>query len=274
MRVFGAVIFAIVATAALLGVPYWFSNAAPDVRAVVTGDELPLAERFIRDLRSRNYGDALAITEPAYRPTDNTILPMLTGLFPPRPEDGTRVTAWHKLSMNGTETTQIEIFYEFGKDGAVRGTFVMFRDAKGLKVRGANIERFTLAQLHGNDFHLPATAFDIRWGYLAAAAAFDILAFATFVLCLLSPVVRWRWRWLWLLFVLCGGVRFNLDWATLQFSYQTINIMAPPAQFGTAIAYGAWVLSLAPPFGALIYWAKRIQWRNESAAAVADIRAA
>ncbi|HXC53760.1 MAG TPA: hypothetical protein VNU97_00545 [Rhizomicrobium sp.] len=273
MRVVGALIFAILATAALLGVPYWTTNAAPDVRSLVRGDELPLAERFVRDMRSRNYNDALAILEPAHRPADTAVFRTITALFPARHEDGTRVTAWHKLSLSGSETTQIEVFYEFGKDGAVRGIFTIFRDASGLKVRGARLESFTVAQLHANDFRLPATALDIRWAFLAVAAVFDVLAFATFVLCLISPVVRWRWRWLWLLVVLCGCVHFRLDWSTLQFDYQLVNVMAPPAQFGQVIAYGSWVLSLAAPFGALIYWSKRAQWRSEEAGA-ADIRTA
>ena len=266
MRIFGALLFAILVTAGVLGVPLWWSNAVVDVSALARGDELSLSQRFIGDLRSKNYTDALAILEPASRPKDTAILSQLTAIFPKRHEDAVRVSTWRKMSLsNGTTTTQIEMFYDFGKGGAVRGQFTTFQDATGsLKIHGVRIDAYTVQQLHGNDFRLPATPWDIRWAFLATAAVFDIFAFATFALCLLSPVVRWRWRWLWLIAVLAGGVRFNIDWAALQFNYQLIAFIVPPAQFSAFAAYGSWVLVLSAPLGAMIYWARRAQWRTEA----------
>lgn len=265
MRVVIAVVFALLATAATLSVPFW--RQALDVRPMASGDELTLAERLVQDLRSGNFADASAITEPAFRSRDTAALAQIGALFPPRKEDAIRVTAWHKLSMNGIERTQIEIFYYFGKDGVVRAQVSTLRNGAGLQIHGANINSFPLAALHANDFRLPDTALDIRWVFLAVGWLFDIFAFATFALCLMSPVVRWRWRWLWALFTLAGAVRFNLDWVTLNTQYQMLMFIAPPVQFFQAFSYGSWMLTISAPVGAAVYWAKRVQWRGESAGA-------
>jgi hypothetical protein len=271
MRVVIALLFAVAATVGLFSIPYWPQRA--DVQKFAAGDELTLAKRFVQDVRTRQFGDASAIMEPAYRPRDNAVLEKISTLFPARKEDSFFVTAWHKFVMAGTENTEIEMFYDFGKDGAIRGQFVTHRDSNGLSVRRAHFDTFAASALHQGDFRLPGGIRDARWLFLGVAALFDIFAIATFVLCLLSPVVRWRWRWLWLLFVLAGAIRFNLDWTTLQSEFLFGTLLAPPAGFYRFTAFGPWVLSIGAPIGALIYWAKRTQWRAEEAG-VRDLRAA
>jgi hypothetical protein len=265
MRIVVALIFAALAAAASLSAPYWSETL--DVQAITAGDELTLAKRVVADLRSHNFADANAITEPAFRTTDNKVLAQIGDVFPKRREDSLRVTAWHKFSMRGIENTNIEIFYYFGKDGVVRAQVSTLRNGSGLMIHGAHINSYSLAQLHFNDFRFPAGALDIRWVFLAVAWLFDAVAFTTFALCLMSPVVRWRWRWLWAIFVLAGALRLNLDWMTLDTQYQLLMFIAPPAQFFQAFSYGSWVLTITAPVGALIYWAKRVQWRGETVSA-------
>lgn len=270
MRIIAALIFAVLATAVTFSGPY-FAGVPIDYQAGVAGDELTLAKRFVQDLRSGNFSDARSLIDPAYRPKDD-ILQKLARLFPPRRENGFRVTAWHKFSTNGTERTQIEMFYEFGKDGAVRTEFTTFRDGQGLRLYGAHIESFDMSTLRYNDFKLPRSWADFRWFYLALAAAFCMLSYMTFVLCLFSPIVRWRYRWLWALATLSGAPQFNLDWSTLAMTTKFLTVHFPVAALGTYMAYGSWVLSLWVPVGALIYWARRAQWRAEDTGG-SDIRA-
>ena len=262
MRNIAVLIFALLATAAVFSPPYW--AGAVDLAPLVSGPELKLAERFIQDLRDKNYSDATAITEPVYRPKDSAILQTLSSLFPARKEKAFHVRAWHKMVMNGQATTQIELFYDFGPDGVVRGVFTVFEKNGAMVIRGANIRGFPAGALQANDFKLPTSALDIRWIFLGVGILFDVFAFATFALCLMSPIVRWRWRWLWLLFVLAGAIRFNLDWTTLESEFHPAMFLAPPAGFYQFFAYGSWVLTITAPIGAAIYWAKRVQWRTDA----------
>lgn len=271
MRYVIAAIFAVLATAAAFSTPYWGENA--DFTQFAAGPELTMSEQFVQDVRTRHFADATALVAPQYRPKDMAIFETLLAEFPKRKEDAIQVTAWHKMVISGAESTQIELFYLFGGDGVVRGQFIVDKDPRGtMLLRKVNLTRFSDVEVHANDFRLPATALDIRWIYLGVGVLFDLFAFATFVLCLASPVVRWRWRWLWALFVLAGALRVNLDWSTLEFNTQMVSFLAPPAGFYLFVVHGGWVLALSVPLGALLYWARRFQWRQDAGEAAADIR--
>jgi hypothetical protein len=263
MRIFGSLLFALLATALSFSLPYW-EREQPDVAGLVPGADLALAKRFVQDVRARNFQDATAIIEPAYRPKDGAIFETLFALFKNRKGDTFRVTGWQKTFMNGEASTQIEAFYDFGKDGGVHGAFTIITKGGAMAIHSVNLSPYSADALHINDFRFPAAAPDIRWIYLGVGVLFNLFAFATFALCLLSPVIRWRWRWLWLLFVLAGFVRFNLDWSSVETQLQLVSFLLPPAGFYRFTAYGPWILTLTAPAGAAIYWAKRTQWRREA----------
>jgi hypothetical protein len=261
MRIFGVLLFAVLATALAFSMPYW-QGGQMDVTATTPAAELTLAKRFVQDVRTRNFQDATAIVEPAYRPTDNTIFETLFRLFRGRSAETFRVTSWQKTFANGAASTQIQMFYDFGKDGGVQCVFTVLSERGGVAIHSAKLEPYSAAALHANDFRFPAAAPDIRWIYLGVGVAFDLFAFATFALCFISPVIRWRWRWLWLLFVLTGFVRFNLDWSSLETQFQLVAFLLPPASFYRFASYGPWILTLTAPVGGALYWAKRMQWRS------------
>lgn len=264
MRIFGVLLFAVLATALAFSVPYW-AGGQPDVTGTTPAAELALAKRFVQDVRTRNFHDAAAIVESAYRPADNAIFETLFSMFRNRKGETVRTTGWLTTFAHGASSTQIAMYYDFGKDGGVQCVFVVASQGGATAIRSAKLEPYSAAALHANDFHFPAMAPDLRWIYLGVGVLFDLFAFATFALCFVSPVIRWRWRWLWLVFVLAGFVRFNLDWSSVETQLQLVSFLLPPAGFYRFASYGPWVLVLTAPAGAAIYWARRAQWRREAA---------
>jgi hypothetical protein len=272
MRIIGAFLFAVLATVGMFALPYW-GKTATDVKDLTPQDEVALSRRFIDDLRADKLAEAAAIMDRTYRPKDPNVLARLRKLIPNVPPQSMIVLGWTHYSGDrfGSTSNLVEL-YDFGKAGAVQARFMLIRDPVGLKIGGVNLLYVTAQTLHGNDFVLPKTASDVRWAFLSVAVAADIFAFMTFALCLMAAVVRWRWRWLWLIFALIGGVRFNLDWVSLLSNFQPATVLLPPAGFYRFVPYGSWVLSISAPIGALIYWAMRMQWRED--ANLKDLRTA
>jgi hypothetical protein len=263
MRIFGSLLFAVLATALAFSMPYW-QGGQMDVTATAPAAELALAKRFVADLRARNFQDAASLVEPEYRPKDAAIFETLFKMFANRKGETFRATNWQKTFTNGEASTLIQMFYDFGADGGVQCVFTIVSRGGGVAIFSAKLEPYSSAALHANDFRFPAATPDIRWIYLGVGVLFDLFAFATFALCFMSPVIRWRWRWLWLLFVLAGFVRFNLDWVHMETQFQLVAFLLPPAGFYRFAAYGPWILTLTAPVGAAIYWGKRVQWRSEA----------
>ncbi len=270
MRFAVALIFAVLATIGLMSMPLW-AGGSFDVKETAPGDEFALVKRMVEDLRAHDTRDALAITAEADRPSNLAIFDQIAALFPKTSaKPKLSVSNWTKMFDTNGGSTQMIVFYDYGRAGVVRAQALIIRDKGALRIASININHFSAAAVHANDFRWPESWRDIRWIYLGIAMAFDAFAFATFALCLISPVVRWRWRWLWLLFVLGGALRFNIDWSTLQSEFLIMQFLAPPAGFYKFLTYGSWVLSIGAPIGAMIYWAMRWQWQEDAAAK--DIR--
>jgi len=272
MRFFVAIVFALAVTGALLSLPFWQTSPV-DIKRFAPQDELALTERYVDALRAGRFDAASAMMDRTYRPKNPAVFVRMRALFPKTPLEQVVLIGWAGYGHDPSgQATRLNALYDFGAGGAVQAQFLLIRDPVGLKVGGVNFRFVPALALHANAFRLPAGALDIRWFYLGVAALFDIFAFATFVLCLASPVVRWRWRWLWAILVLIGGVKFNLDWVSLASNLQTLFVAVPPAGFFRYSAYGSWVLSIAMPVGAAIYWAMRTQWQSEAASQPKDLR--
>jgi hypothetical protein len=256
---------AAVLTAALLSLPLWLQGQA-DVTSMTPQAELQFTERVVDAVRRGDTKAVMTDMVPENRPSDPGIVAKLGALFP-KGTSQIEVTAWRTTIATGhIERTMIELVYDYGSAGLIRVQALLDKTNGALRLAGIDIRAFPAAAARANDFRLPTLWSDPRWPLLALAAALDVLAFGTLILCLVNANIRWRWRWLWLLFIAAGLIRVNLDWVTLQYQVMLLNFMAPPAGFYRFAAYGPWVLSLALPVGAVVYWTRARRWARESEA--------
>ena len=92
--------------------------------------------------------------------------------------------------------------------------------------------------------------------YLILGAAIGSIGFMlyTLVLCIRTPMQKRKW--LWIILVLLGAGRFGVDWTTGQPFHNVFWISILPAGIGAQL-YGAWMLYVSLPLGALIFLVSR-----------------
>lgn len=262
MRVVVALFCAIVVFGLLLGAPLYQHRT--DVSGLAPADEIAIAVRMADDVRLHRFDDATALMEEKARPTDPTLLPRIAGLFPAERWAHMRATLWTRAISTTDSFDHLEMLFEYRNDSALSLTLTMVRTPKGPVIRAANFNYLRRQDLHANDFELPASAKDSRWIALCLGGTIDLFAFVTFVVCMTSPLIRWRWRWLWLIIVLVGVMRFNVNWSTGALATLPISFMLPPASLGRIGIFGPWFVMLTAPLGAAAYWAYRTRWSHEA----------
>jgi hypothetical protein len=265
MRTVIALLFAVLATAVTLTLPLW--APVSDILGGAPADDLALMSRMIADLRAHNYGDARSLIANAMRTVDDSKLDRVGAAIPVAGPPRIIVMAWTKPATGAAlRQANLDVFYDYGAAGALHAKAAII-EARGIKQIGAmTIEPIAGNVLHKNDFHWPASWRSKRWIVFFAAVFADLIAFATFVLCLTDRLIRWRWRWLWALLVLIGIARFNLEWTAIHATIMPVALLVPPAQFVRFPIFGPWVLSVSIPLGAIIYWSQRHIWARATAA--------
>jgi hypothetical protein len=94
-----------------------------------------------------------------------------------------------------------------------------------------------------------------------AEALFCLYAF---VLCLRTPIARYKW--LWVLFTLVGVTTLRFDWSSGHFAFVPLSAQFLFGVSATATPYGPWVLSVSIPLGAIWFLAKRRSLRAATTA--------
>lgn len=79
------------------------------------------------------------------------------------------------------------------------------------------------------------------------------------VLCIRTPMERRKW--LWIIMILLGVGKVAVDWTTGEISYHIFWISILPAGMGAEL-YGAWIVTVSIPLGALLFLILRERLRK------------
>ncbi len=91
--------------------------------------------------------------------------------------------------------------------------------------------------------------------FVVLGVAVPIFCLAVFVVCLRTPMAKGKWRWA--IFTLLGVMTYSINWTTGEWEFNPMQIQLFGAGVSRYGLYGAWTLSVAIPFGALVFLAKR-----------------
>ncbi len=91
---------------------------------------------------------------------------------------------------------------------------------------------------------------------MAIAGVLTLIAFV------IAVRTKLRRKWLWLLFILVGVGHLSINWTTGQLSFQPIYIVLCSIGAFRPL-YGAWLLHVAFPLGAVIFLVRRKQLQLE-----------
>jgi hypothetical protein len=107
-----------------------------------------------------------------------------------------------------------------------------------------NINRFTLA---GKSF--------IQYVTLAFAVLIPLFTLYALVLCIRTKMEKRKW--LWMIFILIGIGKFTVNWTTGQWNFAPLFIQLLFGASAFAPMYGAWLISISLPLGAILFLLRR-----------------
>jgi hypothetical protein len=102
----------------------------------------------------------------------------------------------------------------------------------------------------------------VQYVILSAGIVSIAVMLYALVLCIRTPMERRKW--LWIILVLLGAGKVGVDWTTGEISYHIFWVTILPAGMGAEL-YGAWIVTVSVPLGALLFLVLRGRLRKPTA---------
>jgi hypothetical protein len=229
--------------------------------------ETVLARESIDRLRAHDFAAVLAKLAPEIRndPEISTGLPAAAAYFPEAEPLSVKLVEYNFLTrapFGGQSSTNYTISFEY--------EFPDIWIVAVVTLRTVETERHLLGiRLFRSEASLQevnALTFENKSAlhYVLAIIAAAILAFivTTLIACIRTKVPRRKW--LWIIFILFGVGQITLNWTTGEIRLDVaVNLL------GVSMVkqpYAPWMLQLAFPLGATLFWWRRRAWTERSPA--------
>lgn len=98
-----------------------------------------------------------------------------------------------------------------------------------------------------------------HYAFLIGTVSIPTFVLVTLITCIRTKMPRRKW--LWILFILAGIGSLSLNWTTGQIGFKPISLLLFGASAMTSSIYSPWVVSIACPLGAILFWFKRRKLR-------------
>lgn len=239
---------------------------------LVPHPESEYAQNVLKQLRERQFDQVETTFAPKLRsmPGLDATLGKMADEFPPGEIVSTKVVGTYMMSRvssgkPGSTTYNLTYEYQFPQSWALANV-VLVRSGDKLEIAGMRVQRETQSLAEKNTFTLSGKP-AFYWLIAALVAALPLFCFASFIICLRTPIRRRKW--LWAVATLLGVVTLSLNWSTGEFSFQLISIQLLSAS-AVARLYSPWILSISFPLGAVMFWIKRKRLKQEALAANAE----
>jgi hypothetical protein len=85
---------------------------------------------------------------------------------------------------------------------------------------------------------------------LALAVVIPLFSIYALVVCVRSKIPRRKW--LWVIFIILGVTKFSVNWTNGEWDFVPLALQLFGAS-GSASLYGAWIVSVSFPLGALVF---------------------
>jgi hypothetical protein len=236
---------------------------------LVPHPESEYAQNVLKQLHERQFDQVEKAFAPELRNTPglDATLGKMADEFPPGEIVSTKVVGTYMMSRVSSGKPQRTTYnltyeYQFPKSLALANV-VLVRSGDKLEIAGMHVQRETQSLAQRNTFTLSGKPVSY-WLIAALVAALPLFCFASFIVCLRTPIRRRKW--LWAVATLLGVVTFSFNWSTGEFGIQLISIQLLSAS-AVARLYSPWILSISFPLGAVMFWINRKRLRQEALAA-------
>lgn len=229
--------------------------------------ETTLARSALSDLRHGRLDALKAQLDPKLLSSgiDDT-LKQMQGYFPPGEPRSIKTVGAYTQYMNGTKRVSMTFEYQFDSAWAV-GNVVLQQQGDHETIEGIHVERLAQSLEQTNAFSLRDKG-PGQWLIVGLACVIPLFCLFAFVLCLRTPIRRRKW--LWAIFTLLGVTTLRVNWTTGHFAVQLLSVQL----FGASVMrplYGAWIVAISFPLGAIIFLLRRRALMRLAAATPPDL---
>ena len=183
-------------------------------------------------------------------------LKQIADFFPPeRPKD-IRVVGANTFSTNSASQFNLTFQYEY-PDKWLLANVTLEKTGEVLVVKAVQVEPIRDSLENINRFNFVGKGV-IHYVVFLTAIFVPALIIVSLVLCVRTPIPNRKW--LWIIFILCGFGQFSLNWTTGAFNINPLHFQLLGAGFFKPSTYGAVIISVSLPIGALIFLWRRKQW--------------
>jgi hypothetical protein len=222
--------------------------------------EAALARQYIDAVRTGQYAVVENALDPEYVTTETpALLARISAQFPEGRPKSVKLVGTNTFHKGDVTTYTLRYEYEYPQRWLV-GNVVLRKAGGKHAIAGLHVTPIADSLEHVNAFTLAGKR-PIHYAFLAATIAIVLFVFVTAFVCLSTPIPRRRW--LWVLFVLLGFFSVTLNWSTGAVGFQPISVVLFGASLTKAF-YGPWILKLALPAGAIVFWSQRGRWLEKA----------
>lgn len=235
----------------------WFNKFIPEAEAEA-------AKQFLAVLRARDFTAIEQELDPSLIATDSRAkLQLVADQFPEGEPVSVEVVGAHTTNTPQRVTYSLTFQYEYpGK--WLLANVVLFRENNQLRVAGVHVNHLADSLQNLNRFTFFGKG-PLQWIVFILAMIIPLFIIATFVLCIRTPVPRRKW--LWLIFIAIGVVQLSVNWTTGEWGLNPVSFLLLGAGFAQAGPAAPYILTVALPLGAVLFWFKRSSWVALRAAA-------
>jgi hypothetical protein len=211
-------------------------------------DESNAAE-YIDLLRENKFDQIKKDLDPSLEDaaTQNTLINM-AAMFPAQRPVSVKVVGMEKFRNRTFSSVNITLEYEFPGKWLLAN--VATKKSSGVvTITGFHVSQIPDSLEHRNRFTLVARTTD-QYSILLLAVASVVLSLYAFVVCIRTKMGKKKM--LWSVLTLLGLGQLGIDWTTGEKSFNALAFHLPPGG-AAAPPYGAWVVYVSLPVGALLF---------------------
>jgi hypothetical protein len=214
------------------------------IQRVIDGDTAALAAELDPALQSK---DAAAELEK------------VRGFFPKEAPTTTNLIGYNVHHSSAGSQYNLTYQFGYGSKWVIANAAWQERPDRSRVIVGLNVQVLAQSLQETNAFTFKHAGF-VHYLFFAAAILVPLFIVVTLVVCVRTKIPRRKW--LWILFILVGVVGFSLNWTTGAVGIRMISIHLLGAGFSATSVYSPWILTVAIPLGAIVFWVKRRRFQD------------
>ncbi|MGI9262051.1 MAG: hypothetical protein ACR2QR_08445 [Woeseiaceae bacterium] len=235
--------------------------AACDMQEMIddyaSSEEAVFVKEHLALYPGREFDQILSQLDPSLNNDETKAsLEELASYFPPGTPTNVVMVGYNWNASTNSWTGSVN--YEFEYPSTYLLAFVgLTRVGDELRVTGINLQTTENSLQETNEFRFDGRG-AVGYIFLVLAVIFPIICVVSFIACIRTPIPKRKW--FWSIFTLLGVGVFQMNWTTGEVGFSVLSWQLLGAGFVKSGLYGPAIISIAAPFGAILFWIKRREW--------------